>query len=100
MTARKPKRNSATAKEPTVSTVRSFLRRRFAKIRCIYFMQHLQHGSPKLPPALPCLGEVLLELCRRPSGRVSPSRSSCCTRGRGGAKAQVLHQHSCGPVLG
>src|SRR5438552_9727143 len=37
-TWRSPKRNSATAKEPTVSAVRVFLRTRLATIRRVYFM--------------------------------------------------------------
>src|ERR1700741_2471565 len=49
-TARKAKRNSATANEPTVRSKRIFLRRRFAKIRRLYFMP----ASPRHP----------LRLCR------------------------------------
>src|SRR4029077_7282828 len=41
-TARNEKRKSATAKDPTVRIRRTFLRKRFAKIRLRNFMQHLR----------------------------------------------------------
>src|SRR4051812_12456116 len=92
-TTSKPKRNNATANEPIVSVVRSFLRNRLAMIRGTYFIGLLPRQCPPAERLYRDGGRDVLAV--RPGDRASPSIPSSCVRSKAFRAGRELHRHSC-----